>query len=143
PVVSVAITALFIANTINVGADLSGMADAAEMLTRLSSHVWIFIFAIGISIATIHLRYHQIANTLKWLALVLFAYVISGVLVCTVWTMTLRDTFIPSVPSCRQGWQMVVAILCTTISPYLFFWQASQEVEQEKSEGKNTLGKRV
>jgi Mn2+/Fe2+ NRAMP family transporter len=143
PVVTVVISALLIANTINVGADLAGMADAAEMLTRVSSHVWIFVFAAGISVATVRLRYYQIASTLKWLALVLFAYVITGFVVRLDWSMVLRDTFIPSVPSSREAWQTVVAILGTTISPYLFFWQSIQEVEEEKAAGRNTLAKRA
>jgi NRAMP (natural resistance-associated macrophage protein)-like metal ion transporter len=143
PVVTVVISALLIANTINVGADLAGMADAAEMLTRVSSHVWIFVFAAGISVATVRLRYYQIASTLKWLALVLFAYVITGFVVRPDWSMVLRDTFIPSVPSSREAWQTVVAILGTTISPYLFFWQSIQEVEEEKAAGRNTLAKRA
>src|SRR5690349_1548043 len=68
-----AITALMLANTTNVAADLAGMADAAEMLTHISSHVWVIVFAIGISIATVKLRYYQIAATLKWLTVTLFA----------------------------------------------------------------------
>src|SRR6266481_3755796 len=78
PLLFVAISALLLANTINVGADLAGMADAAEMLTRVSSHLWVIIFATSIFWATVKLRYYQIANTLKWLALILFAYVISA-----------------------------------------------------------------
>jgi NRAMP (natural resistance-associated macrophage protein)-like metal ion transporter len=142
PVVTFGISALLIANTINVGADLSGMADAAEMLTHVSSHVWVIIFAAGISFATVRLRYYQIAHTLKWLALVLFAYVITAVVIHPDWSTALHDTFIPSIPHGREGWQTLVALLGTTISPYLFFWQASQEVEEEKAAGRDTLAKR-
>ena len=70
PVIVIAAIALFAANSINVGADLSGMADAAEMLTRIKSHVFVVLFGAGISLATIWFRYHQIATILKWLALV-------------------------------------------------------------------------
>jgi NRAMP (natural resistance-associated macrophage protein)-like metal ion transporter len=140
--VSTVITALLIANTINVGADLSGMADAAEMLTRLSSHLWVVVFALGIFWATVRLRYYQIANTLKWLALILFSYVITAVVVRPNWTTTLHDTFIPHLPKGKDEWETVVAILGTTISPYLFFWQATQEVEEERAAGRNTLGQR-
>ena len=142
PVVTIATSALLIANTINVGADLSGMADAAEMLTRVSSRIWIAVFALGISFATVRLRYHQIANTLKWLALVLFAYVITSVVVRPDWGAALRDTFIPTIPRTKDAWQTVVAILGTTISPYLFFWQSTQEVEEEKSAGLNSIAAR-
>jgi NRAMP (natural resistance-associated macrophage protein)-like metal ion transporter len=141
-IVLLAITALLIANTINVGADLAGIADAAEMLTHVSSHLWVIIFAVAISWATVRLRYWQIARTLKWLALVLFAYVISAFVIHPDWADALRHTFIPSVPQGKEGWQTLVAILGTTISPYLFFWQATQEVEEEKASGRNTIAKR-
>jgi Mn2+/Fe2+ NRAMP family transporter len=141
-VVSVIITALLIANTINVGADLSGMADAAEMLTHFSSHVWVVFFALAISWATVRLRYYQIANTLKWLALVLFSYVITAFVVRPDWASTLHDTFVPHFPRRNEEWETLVAILGTTISPYLFFWQATQEVEEERAAGRNTLSQR-
>ena len=140
--VSVVITALLIANTINVAADLSGMADAAEMLTRFSSHFWVVFFAGAISWATVRLRYYQIARTLKWLALVLFSYVITTFVIRPDWATTLHDTVVPHVPKRKEEWETLVAILGTTISPYLFFWQATQEVEEEKAAGRNTLGQR-
>ena len=90
PLVLTAITALLIANTINVGADLAGMADAAELLTHVSSHLWVFLFAAGISWATVRLRYYTIASTLKWLALVLFAYVISAFVIHPDWNAAFR-----------------------------------------------------
>jgi NRAMP (natural resistance-associated macrophage protein)-like metal ion transporter len=141
-VVAAVITALLVANTINVASDLSGMADAAEMLTHVSSHIWVIALAAGISWATVRLRYYQIAKTLKWLALVLFSYVIVAFATRPDWSQTLHDTFVPHLPTQRQEWETLVAILGTTISPYLFFWQATQEVEEEKAAGRNTLGKR-
>lgn len=142
PVLAVACTALFLANTINIGADLSGMADAAELLTGVSSHFWVVVFAITILWATVRLRYAMIANTLKWLALVLFAYVITAFIVGAHWREVIAATFVPSFPNSRDGWSTLVAILGTTISPYLFFWQASQEVEEEKSMGRRRLDDR-
>ena len=142
PVIAIVACALFIANTINVGADLSGMADAAQMFTGINSHYLVFIFGIAIAFATIRFRYHQIATILKWLALVLFAYVITALIVGPNWKSVLHDTFIPSLPRGHQGWQTLVAILGTTISPYLFFWQASQEVEEEKAAGRRMLARR-
>jgi NRAMP (natural resistance-associated macrophage protein)-like metal ion transporter len=125
PLIVVAAIALFAANSINVGADLSGMADAAEMLTRVNSHFFVVLFGIGISLATIWFRYHQIATILKWLALVLFAYVITGFIIHPDWKMIAHATFIPSWPKNHEQWGMLVAILGTGISPYLFFWQAA------------------
>jgi NRAMP (natural resistance-associated macrophage protein)-like metal ion transporter len=140
--VAVAISALLVANTINVAADLAGMADAAEVLTRLSSHVWVIVFATAIFWATVRLRYYQIANTLKWLALVLFSYVITAFVIRPDWHQALHDTLLPQIPHRKEEWETLVAILGTTISPYLFFWQAIQEVEEEKAAGRNTLGQR-
>lgn len=134
--------ALFGANSINVGSDLSGMADAAEMLTGLNSHWFVVIFGVGIAYWTIRCRYYQIAMILKWLALCLFAYVITAFIVRPHWTAVLHDTFIPTWPKDHDTWQNLVAILGTTISPYLFFWQASQEVEHEKAMGRQMLVER-
>jgi NRAMP (natural resistance-associated macrophage protein)-like metal ion transporter len=139
PLILIAAIALFGANSINVGADLSGMADAAEMLTRINSHVFVVLFGVGISLATIWFRYHQIATILKWLALVLFAYVITGFIIHPKWGMIARAALIPSWPKNHEQWGTLVAILGTSISPYLFFWQASQEVEEEKSKGRRML----
>ena len=137
PVVAVAALALLAANIINIGADLAGMADAAQMLTGLNSHVYVVLFGLGISAATVWLRYSQIANTLKWLALFLFAYIISAFMVRPDWFSVMRDVVMPSLPRGKAAWATLVAILGTTISPYLFFWQASQEVEEEKSMGRH------
>ncbi len=134
--------ALLLANTINIGADLSGMADAAEMLSGINSNYFVVLFGVGIAVATVRLRYYQIARALKWLALVLFAYVVAAIHVGPDWGSVLRDAFIPSIPHGKEAWGILVAILGTTISPYLFFWQASQEVEEEKAMGRRMLRSR-
>jgi Mn2+/Fe2+ NRAMP family transporter len=136
PVVAAAALSLLAANIINIGADLSGMAAASEMLTGINSHVYVIIFGLGISAATVWLRYSQIAKTLKWLALFLLAYIITAFLLRPDWHSVMRDAVLPSLPRGKTAWAMLVAILGTTISPYLFFWQASQEVEEEKSVGR-------
>jgi NRAMP (natural resistance-associated macrophage protein)-like metal ion transporter len=136
------VMALLAANTINIGADLAGMADAGAMLFGVNSHWLVVIFALLISWATVRLRYHQIANILKWLVLVLFAYPITAFVVGADWGRVVRDTLLPSLPHTRNEWSILVAILGTTISPYLFFWQASEEVEEEKAAGQSTLAKR-
>ena len=136
------VLALLIANTINIAADLAGMADAASMLSGINSHWFVSAFALLISWATIRLRYKQIANVLKWLVLVLVAYPITAFVVGADWAQVLRDTLIPSLPHTRNEWATLVAILGTTISPYLFFWQTSEEVEEEKSAGRSSLAQR-
>ena len=136
------IVALLIANTVNIAADLAGMADAAAMLSGVNSRWFVVVFALLISWATVRLQYRQIANVLKWLVLVLFAYPITAFVVGADWGQVLRDTLVPTVPHSKNEWATLVAILGTTISPYLFFWQASQEVEEEKSDGQSTLAQR-
>jgi NRAMP (natural resistance-associated macrophage protein)-like metal ion transporter len=138
---AIAAVALLIANTINVGADLAGMADAAEMMTGWNSHWFVVLFGVGISWAIVRFRYHQIAAILKWLALCLFAYIVAAFDVGPQWSSVLREGFVPSWPT-REAWATLVAILGTTISPYLFFWQASQEVEEEKAMGRRMLVQR-
>lgn len=140
--VLIAALGLLGANTINIGADLAGMADAGEMLTGISSHWLVVGFGIAIASATVWLRYYQIANTLKWLCLALFAYVITAFIVHPDWSAAIHDTFSPSWPKGHVAWQTLVAILGTTISPYLFFWQASQEVEEEKAKGRRMCRER-
>lgn len=136
------IVALLAANTMNIGADLAGMADAAAMLSGINSHWFVVAFALIISWATVRLHYLQIANVLKWLCLALFAYPVTAFVVGVDWRRVAHDTFVPALPHGRDAWATLVAILGTTISPYLFFWQASEEVEEEKSAGQSTLAQR-
>lgn len=141
-VVGVMALALLIANTINIAADIAAMADAANMLGGGPAPLYVVVFGVGICLVTIKLRYHQIANVLKWLALALFAYVITAFVVKPDWSLVLRASFVPSWPASSQVWATLVAILGTTISPYLFFWQAGQEVEEEKAKGRRMLIRR-
>jgi NRAMP (natural resistance-associated macrophage protein)-like metal ion transporter len=134
--------ALLAANTINIGADLSGMADAADMLTGFNSHIYVVVFGVAIAVATIRFRYFQIARILKYLALFLFAYVITAFVVGPDWQTVIHDTFVPTWPKGHNAWQNLVAILGTTISPYLFYWQTSQEVEHDKAMGRRMLRQR-
>ena len=135
----IAAAALLSANIITIGADLAGMSDAAKMLIGLDTRLLTIIFGAGITLAIIYFRYYQIASILKWLTLVLFAYVITAFILKPHWRTALYDTFIPSWPRGHNAWQNLVAVLGTTISPYLFFWQASQEVEEEKAMGRRIL----
>jgi Mn2+/Fe2+ NRAMP family transporter len=138
-VVGLMAIALLIANTINIASDLSGMADAAEMLGGGSSHWYVWILGLGICAATVMLRYHQIASVLRWLAVALFAYVITAFLIHPDWSTFVGDVFLPHWPQGSKGWATLVAILGTGISPYLFFWQAGQEVEEERAKGRRLL----
>jgi NRAMP (natural resistance-associated macrophage protein)-like metal ion transporter len=134
--------ALLAANSINIGADLSGMADAAQLLTRIPGIILVGLFGLGITAATIFFPYQRIANILKWLALVLLAYIAAAFMAGGSWAGVLRDTFVPSLPKGKDAWGMLVAILGTTISPYLFYWQASEETEEEKTKGRMSVASR-
>jgi NRAMP (natural resistance-associated macrophage protein)-like metal ion transporter len=143
PLLIAVAVALLAANTLNIAADLAGMADAAEMLSGINSHFFVVLFGTTIAAATIWLPYHRIAAILRWLALAIGAYIIAALVLRPDWGSVLRHTFVPSLPKGKAGWQTLVAILGTTISPYLFFWQTSQEVEEEKALGRTMLMKRV
>jgi NRAMP (natural resistance-associated macrophage protein)-like metal ion transporter len=142
PLIVVAAFSLFAANTLNIGADLAGMGDAAEMLTHINSKVFVILFGGAIAVATVEFSYQKIAKWLKWLALALFAYVACAFLVVEDWSKVASATLIPQWPKDNDAWKTTVAILGTTISPYLFFWQASQEVEEKKSKGRRSEAQR-
>jgi NRAMP (natural resistance-associated macrophage protein)-like metal ion transporter len=135
PLVAMACLGLLVANTITVGADLSAMADASEMLTGLNSHFYVIFFGVIIALGTIFLRYRRIANLLKWFALSLFTYLLTAFVVHPNWNTVLRETLLPTWPTGHEAWAGLVAILGATISPYLFFWQASQELEEKRALG--------
>ena len=142
-VVGVIAFSLLVANVINIAADLAGMADAAHMLGAGPSTLYVWLFAASICAMTIGLRYREIAEILKWLALALFAYVITAVLVHPHWSSVLYDAVVPSLPRGSAAWGALVALLGTTISPYLFFWQAGQEVEEAKARGRQQMSRRI
>ena len=133
---------LIVANVVNIGADLGGMAEATELVTGLNHRVLIPVYGALIVLLLFFSSYRQIARTFKWLTLVLFAYVGAGILAHPAWEMALRATFIPHVEWSARYFSVLVGVLGTTISPYLFFWQASVEVEEDRAIGRRTLRQR-
>ncbi len=133
---------LVVANVFNIGADLGGMADAMQMVTGVHSYYWTPFFALLIVGLLFRTSYRTIARIFKWLTLVLFAYVITAFLAHPNWAAVLRSTFIPHIEWTKSYLAVLVGILGTTISPYLFFWQAAQEVEEERERGRKTLAQR-
>ncbi|CAN5360729.1 divalent metal cation transporter [soil metagenome] len=131
---------LFVANTINIGADLGAMAKAAQLLNpdlHFGALVIGFsVFSLALQIFTPYTRY---ARYLKWLALVLFSYIASALLAHLDWGTILQHSYIPTITFSKESFIIICAILGTTISPYLFFWQTSQEVEEQIQRGKTTL----
>jgi len=133
---------LIVANVVNIGADLGGMAKATEMVTGVNSLVWTPIYATLIISLLFWTSYSLIARVFKWLTLVLFAYVIAAFLAHPNWRAVLHATFVPHLEWSSAYIATFVGILGTTISPYLFFWGASQEVEEERKIGRQTVEER-
>ncbi len=133
---------LVVANVINIGADLGGMAAATEMITHVDSKVWTPLYALIIVGFLFFTDYERIARIFKWLTLVLFSYLGAALLAQPAWPQVLRATLLPHVIWSRDYLATFVGILGTTISPYLFFWQASQEVEEERKMGRHSVGQR-
>ncbi len=123
---------LIVANVLNIAADLGGMAAAAALLSGLPRIVFVPIFAALILALLIYASYDAMTRVLKWMALALFAYVVSGFLAHPSWTKVLVGTLVPAVRWDKDYLLTIVAILGTTISPYLFFWQAAQTAEHEQ-----------
>src|SRR2546425_343768 len=133
---------LIVANVVNIGADLGGMADTTEMVTGVNSLVWTPIYATLIISLLFWTSYSFIAKVFKWLTLALFAYVIAAFLAHPDWPAVLRSAVVPHVEWSSAYIATFVGILGTTISPYLFFWQAAQEVEEERKIGRQTVEER-
>jgi NRAMP (natural resistance-associated macrophage protein)-like metal ion transporter len=131
---------LFFANTFNIGADLGAMAKATQLLYPALNFAGLVVAYTFISlILQIFTSYKEYAKYLKWLALILFAYVLSAFFVPMDGKALLLNTIVPHLSFGREEIFLVCAILGTTISPYLFFWQTSQEVEEQILEGKTTI----
>ena len=133
---------LTIANLINIGADLGGMSEATAMVTGVAPMIWPPVYAAAIVLLLIWVSYRWIARVFKWLTLVLFAYVIAAWLAHPDWSAVLHSTFRPHFAFSRAYLAVLVAILGTSISPYLFFWQADEEVEEERAKGRKTVAQR-
>jgi NRAMP (natural resistance-associated macrophage protein)-like metal ion transporter len=142
-VLAYALAALVIvANTFNLGADIGGMADAAHLVVRLPVDALVFFFGIGMIAAQIWLPYAAIANYFKWLTLSLFAYLITAFVVRPPWGHVLLHFVVPHMRLGTAWLSTMVGVLGTTITPYLFYWQSSLMVEEEKEAGNTTLSQR-
>lgn len=126
--VTALVALLFAANTINIGADLAAMGDAAQLVVGRGGHFFTIGFALLSLTLQLFIPYRRYASVLKWLTLVLLAYVALVFIVRIDWAQAGRGLVIPSVDA--HSLTTVVAILGTTISPYLYFWQSAQEVEE-------------
>jgi NRAMP (natural resistance-associated macrophage protein)-like metal ion transporter len=134
PVVGCLVALLFIANTVNVGADLAAMGAAGRLVTGFDAHALTVAFAIASLLLQVFIPYHVYVRYLKWLTLALFAYVGVVFAVRIDWSAVLASTFVPHLALSSAALTTIVAVFGTTISPYLFFWQASEEVEDEEAD---------
>jgi NRAMP (natural resistance-associated macrophage protein)-like metal ion transporter len=135
-ILAFAVVALLIANTVNIGADLGAMASTMVMLLGGNLAIWMLMITALILFLEIFVSYHVYSKYLKWLTLSLLAYIVTAFVVTKDWGDVLRSTLMPSFDFNKAYLLNVVAILGTTLSPYLFFWQASEEVEEEVAEHK-------
>ena len=147
------IALLVLANTINLGADIGAMAAALELMVGGPQILYIVGFGLLCLLLQVFVPYHRYVPYLKWLCLALFAYVGILFVVKISWVSVFKATFLPHIKLSRESLTAIVAILGTTISPYLFFWQASQEVEEQQinpaesalkdapGQGENQLGR--
>lgn len=123
---------LLFGNTVNIAADLGGMGAAAGLITGYKSMLWVPLFTLVVIGFLVFSSYRFMTKVLKWLTLVLFSYVVAAFLADPDWAAVARGTFRPRFEMSREYLLTFVAIMGTTISPYLFFWQAAQNVEQHK-----------
>jgi NRAMP (natural resistance-associated macrophage protein)-like metal ion transporter len=134
---------LFAANAFNIGADLGAMAQAAQLIWPK----WNFyLLVVGFAVLTLGLQiftpYERYAKYLKWLAMVLLAYIASAVMAHLNWGEVFKNAIVPTITFSKDQVLLICAILGTTISPYLFFWQTAQEVEDQVVHGKTTVESR-
>jgi NRAMP (natural resistance-associated macrophage protein)-like metal ion transporter len=136
------VTLVVAANTLNIAADVAGMSASAQLVTRVPSSVW----AVGLGALLIGVEvfgsYRLFASIVKWLCLSLLAYVASAFVVGVNWGEALRSTLVPAIRFEKSWMAIFVGFLGTTITPYLFVWQAAQEIEEERSHGRETVASR-
>ena len=135
------VSLLVVANTINIGADLGAMASAGQLILGVSFIYWLIGIALLIVFLEIIVSYKTYAKVLKYLAFMLLAYIFTAFIIKVDWSKVVHSTFIPSFSVSKAYILNIVAILGTTISPYMFFWQTNQEVEE--GHANNKLGLRA
>ena len=126
---------VLIANTLNLGADLGAMAEASRLLwARAPTWLWVVFFGLLCTAAQLLLSHERYVTVLKWMTLSLLSYFLVTLVVHIEWSAVMRGILVPHWPGSRDAWLMIIAVLGTTISPYLFFWQATQEAEDTKAD---------
>ncbi len=142
PIMYTVAAMLFVANTFNLGADLGIMAHALGLLVKVDFTILIILIAALSLYLQIFTTYSSYARVLKWLAFVLVSYILSGLIAGIDWGEALKHVIFPHFDLSKNSLILLTAVLGTTISPYLFFWQTSQEVEEQIREGKTSVKSR-
>jgi NRAMP (natural resistance-associated macrophage protein)-like metal ion transporter len=142
PLLYVVAVIVVVANTFNIGADIAGMAASMQMVAGLSVLFWVFVSGAALIGVQVFLSYRAFVRVIKWLCLALFAYVVTAFVVRPDWGAVLFAAVVPHVSLTTTWITTMVAVLGTTISPYLFFWQSSLMVEEEKAMGRRTKSAR-
>jgi NRAMP (natural resistance-associated macrophage protein)-like metal ion transporter len=135
PLVYVLLVLLVVANTINIAADLAAMGESLRLVIPGSALLFSVLFGVVCLVAEVFVPYHSYAGYLKFLALALLCYVAAAFSISVPWLKVLSATFVPDLHLNRESILVIVAVFGTTISPYLFFWQASQEAEEARLRG--------
>lgn len=130
PILYLCLALVVVANTVNIAADLGSMAAALQLLVPVPQLIGVIGFAVVIVLAEMFVPYHQYAKVLRWLCLSLLAYIAVLFVADVKWDQVVRDFFIPDFTWTKLDIAMLIAIAGTTISPYLFFWQSAEEVEE-------------
>jgi Mn2+/Fe2+ NRAMP family transporter len=128
------IALLLVANIINIGADLGAMAAALRLLVDGPQLIFVAAFAVVPILLEVFMRYSRYASVLRWLTISLFAYVATVFAVRVPWLTVAQNLIVPHIQFSGDYLAIVVAVFGTTISPYLFFWQAAEEVEDERED---------
>lgn len=123
---------LIVANVANIGADLGAMAASLKMLTGINYYTGAVVFAVFIILIEVLVHYHVYVKVLKWLTISVFAYIVTGIIIHPDWLAIFKKSFVPEIHFSSAYFFAMIAVFGTSITPYLFFWQASEEVEENK-----------
>jgi len=126
---------LLIANTVNIGVNIGAMVASLQLLLPINFYLGVFLMTMFMIFLVIKMPYHKYAKFLKWLTISLVAYIVTGFIVSPDWSEVFKSLAIPSIEFNLGFLSAMVAVMGTTITPYLFFWQASEEIEKKKEEG--------
>lgn len=131
-VVFAAVILLIIANVANIGADLGAMAASLSLLTGFNIYIGAIIFAAISILMEVLIGYHVYVKFLKWLTICVLGYVLTGIIIHPDWLLVFKEAFIPNITFNKEFIFAMIAVFGTSITPYMFFWQASEEVEENK-----------